>query len=711
METAKFVDIRMTKSGKITGSIRFDSGKTMPVPAGVKLSLDLNNKECVVTRENGMIIQIVCDGKELMNKAKNLSTNQVSNHPTVVLKMQQEYRPGDRVNTGNTSDRSAKAPYNFIPLNQTLVEGEETVNFSAYHEGRLAGYIQCELEALTPLYIRDTLDEDEVVNNLESNKHPDFFSPGGRCRIPGSSLRGMVRNLVEIMGWGKMLCDGERKLFFRAVGDISSLGEYYRNVMLNQSDGCFPKINAGVLRRNAAGEYEILPSKTIQNTQIYRVNYDNHSRRINGTNIYLKQFDFREIYFEPVMPDFHRHQRLVLKYAKLENISETPREGYVKGYIVSSGDFGDKKHMHWIINTPATDASPILIDRKIVDDYNNDSSRNENSNLFAMLIKHSEGVPCFYITDNSGNICSFGFTGMFRLGYSKSIGEHIPEQLKDKNKIDISETVFGKAGDFASRVFFEDAKLSNDPHDIYMQKQVPQILSSPKPTTFQHYLKQAENADLKNLNHWNSSCNIRGHKLYWHRRNFEWTEDKPVGDNDNQHTIIKPVKVGTQFVCKIRFENLTETELGALLFALDLPENYYHKLGMGKPLGLGTIKIIPTLYLSDRKKRYSRLFDGNRWQLAEEVSEVIRYKASFEHYVLNRMSLEERNGADSLWAVERMKHLKAMLDGEATDKSDWWEETRYMQIEHPQNENEFKKRPILADPVEIKKRFQNRPKN
>jgi hypothetical protein len=46
-----------------------------------------------------------------------------------------------------------------------------------------------------------------------------------------------------------------------------------------------------------------------------------------------------------------------------------------------------------------------------------------------------------------------------------------------------------------------------------------------------------------------------------------------------------------------------------LLFVLNLPEGYCHKIGMGKPLGLGSIKITATLSILDPKKRYCNLID------------------------------------------------------------------------------------------------------
>ena len=74
-----------------------------------------------------------------------------------------------------------------------------------------------------------------------------------------------------------------------------------------------------------------------------------------------------------------------------------------------------------------------------------------------------------------------------------------------------------------------------------------------------------------------------------------------------QYTIINLMPAGAKFKAKIRFENLLNEELGAMLFALKLPEKCCHKIGMGKPLGMGSIKITPCLFLSDRQKRYNSL--------------------------------------------------------------------------------------------------------
>jgi hypothetical protein len=50
------------------------------------------------------------------------------------------------------------------------------------------------------------------------------------------------------------------------------------------------------------------------------------------------------------------------------------------------------------------------------------------------------------------------------------------------------------------------------------------------------------------------------------------------------------VKPGVWFEATIRVSNLSDVELGALLWLLDLPDDCHHRLGGGKPLGFGSVR-------------------------------------------------------------------------------------------------------------------------
>ena len=61
---------------------------------------------------------------------------------------------------------------------------------------------------------------------------------------------------------------------------------------------------------------------------------------------------------------------------------------------------------------------------------------------------------------------------------------------------------------------------------------------------------------------------------------------------DNQNRSIQGwVKPGTVFTFDLHVTNLSKVELGALLWLLSLPKDHFHRLGGGKPLGFGSVRL------------------------------------------------------------------------------------------------------------------------
>jgi len=696
----------------------------------------------------------------------------------------------------------AQAPYNFVPLNEKVIESEEkpgqnNCSFDKFHLGKNTGFIEITIETKTPLYIRDTLTQDEIVESDKAEKsgkkfiNPDFFSPAGEIRIPGSSLRGMVRNLVEIMSYGKFrFFEKDKRFYYRSFMDKSSrLKEAYNNKMVagNGDNGYSQKIKAGYLIKDNM-DYKIkLAEIDINGCQYYRVEEDdiiNHgiltsrmSRVIKGIRDKNPAYEiwFKKVKFTVSPPKIHKYSVNLYfsKVIEICNINGT-LNGSKEGTLVHSGWVGNQrigKHLHWVIGPKSN--NEISITKEVVRDYKNDKNRDPDINLIKWLEKPGvTEVPCFYI-EEAENVKSFGHTGLFRLTYDKEVADFVYNWGEHKKDLcDIPTAIFGTEMDFSGRVFFEDAELvlknSQTKENIFLEIRQPRILSTPKPTTFNHYLCQPEmptpvfkdirgndfsillqdltqpeaeilnktykliprnnsniyrpnnavsneyktevfkilvkkNAtrhirEFKDIKDWNSDDCIRGNKLYWHRNGNNWIdlEVQNHAQNDDQHTMIKPIKVGVSFTGRIRFENLSEVELGALLFALDLPEDCCHKIGMGKPLGLGSVKIMPKLYLSKREKRYTDLLSEwgsegeTRIQESTNKSETKDdFKDKFQKFVLNKLG---ENTISDLWAVNRMKELIRMLDfnNKPVDAK-----TEYMAL------NKFKERRILPKPTDV----------
>ena len=119
-------------------------------------------------------------------------------------------------------------------------------------------------------------------------------------------------------------------------------------------------------------------------------------------------------------------------------------------------------------------------------------------------------------------------------------------------------------------------------------------------------------------------------------------------------------------------------------------------LGMGKPLGLGAVKVEAALHLTDRLARYTTLFAGPGWATGErDDADAIHQNSvqAFERWILDDSVLNPGK-ADKLAAVSRIQMLLFLLSWKGPDK----EKTRYLEIEHPVNDNEYKDRPVLPTP-------------
>lgn len=654
-------------------------------------------------------------------------------------------------------DVYAYAPYNFVPLPEAVVKvvsEQELAQLSAEEQHQLlntrmpghdryqryTGYIECELVTQSPLYIRGMMTQatfeevgDKSFHDLDDNQKEErakfFMLRDGEPVIPGSSLRGMIRSLVEIAGYGKVQPVTGEPLVYRAVGDTTSLGKEYRDQLLREIR---PRtyefqVKAGYMRHKGKNWYiapAISNNQTLGQT-FFRVEIRSLDALRNRPNWY--QFNSNHCFqlsFEPVAPREHPHNkdrngnpRIFLRYAKVERLNNQHLNNatFIKGIAVQSGN-SPRKHMQFIFTMPDEDESKwIKVTDELRQRYEDQKTDGQNEIVGGKGVLQ-DWCPVFYKTDMANQLIFFGHTAMFRLPYKKSPQSFVPEQLYHEKDIDLAEAIFGytKSGDisegkqraYAGRIFVNDARLMPNQRDVLMDggtMLTPQILGSPKPTTFQHYLVQPDAREKRNLKHYASETPaetvIRGHKLYWHRDNVTRRDIEIEADKREravtQLTGIKPVRAGIRFNFRIHFENLNSVELGALLWVLNLPEKHYPKLGMGKPLGMGAVKITPQLVLSNRSKRYSQLFEGDDWARGEsQADDLNQFKQAFEKFVLNGMDETERRGAATLDQVERIKMLLEMLNWPGPQHS----LTEYMTIEP---ENQFKERPVLPDPLRI----------
>lgn len=106
---------------------------------------------------------------------------------------------------------------------------------------------------------------------------------------------------------------------------------------------------------------------------------------------------------------------------------------------------------------------------------------------------------------------------------------------------------------------------------------------------------------------------IAGRKFYFHNEKL-LTEKRliPIPNRDSyRNQYIQPLAVGTDFSSRIDFTNLEADEFAALLFAMQLQEDMRHKIGYGKPIGLGSVQLnVTNLQLVDYANRYKEIRSG-----------------------------------------------------------------------------------------------------
>lgn len=519
-------------------------------------------------------------------------------------------------------NNKAHAPYNFIPLNEKVAKFsapcilDDNKHNSFNTLKGISGEINLIITTKTPFFIGDS--------EKESNKdYKEFFSVDGKPQIPGSSLRGMIRNLVEIVSYGKFETYNNDKFYYRDVAGRSgnSLKTTYKAVMTN----------------------------------------DEHLFEVSKMGGYLKQDDKNPLKFYITPANVEKR-----KQAKQKNMSINIIDKNKGVYDVFSGFMKDKK-AYYHFNGKRNDKKVIELSYEDIKLYSKDNEKlKREKTKFGNFInvvysakyekdKYPLGVPCFYV-EYKGRVY-FGHTPYFRIPYFKSVKEHVLEYEFGKNEFDLTECIFGKESAFATRVFFEDAKLGENKGDVFAKDVRSAVLMEPKPTSFNMYLENKVGAKLSQIKHYNDEVNIRGYKMYHHKTKIS---DNLGNGNDNVTSKIHEINSNVVFNGKIRFTNLKDYELGALMFVLNLPKNCFHKLGGAKPLGFGSVEIKASLSVYDITESYKNLFlknDELKLSLSNEKKDFIK---AFETEILRQIGSKNT----SLWEEPRLKELEIILNYE-----------------------------------------------
>ena len=533
-----------------------------------------------------------------------------------------------------SKDISFVNPYNFVNVDfsQKAVADIEEIK----EKERLTGVIHCTITSKTPIAIPDT--EKEQPKN-EHKEYEFMKDPYGRHFIPASSIRGMIRSVFETASDScfstvrdNTLLDA--RLDAKEAPDVKAgilvrengkwklyAAERYmlkavkggkpgnKNIEAWDDERCKPYVP----EVDSLGHFIEIKGKKIRDGEPVRF-----SRLLDGSKKEILYKSKKNFSCAPVV-------KRVFLYddPKAANLS--------KGYLVIGEPIRNKHHSS-VFKADIETQSPInyrqdIIDRafdglkRTVDVYNDPAvnrnlkqdRRNEeeqeqnNTNIhygysaFERMVK--KGIlPVWYLT--KGDLLYFMMANIGRLTYSKSLNDHLNKKAPCRKREELCPAcrLFGMAGDtgnsLGSRIRFTDAICMTE-EKISLEKTMLAELAKPR-TSYMPFYSNVSEGDYRNRNnpgYDSSGVTIRGRKYYWHSTNFEEINKNKKVSKSERNSSMQLAESGSIFKFDVYFDSILEKdELRQLVWALNFFENksdgnMCHKIGHGKPIGLGSIKI------------------------------------------------------------------------------------------------------------------------
>lgn len=581
-------------------------------------------------------------------------------------------------NINNDNINKVHAPFNFVPLSEKVFFPDWAYKISQdipFEDG-LSGSINLKITAKSPIFVRDGHRKTDNANEIHAAQLPD-----GRYFIPATSVKGCVRNVLEILGNCKMHIDPNARFAQREWSNqtLWPLKDY------NEAKN----IKGGWLKYDEKSD-----TYTITQCQaIYRISMAQIDKYLGGNILRNNFFDNTRLSDEQKLGSYK--YKLIKDRSKLEKLHfdiadeatpnangmffwlsrrvEVVKSGEIYGDIVLTGSADAAKYwspsqrnqkqgagkFYEFVFEYAQNAKTYTIPRnefkqyefiyKDSDDWKYEKPRLEDK---------SRGVPIFFRLSGE-KVKDFGFALLYKLPYQKTPAQIEQERYKNSiNKIDLSECIFGftnKEDSLRGRVQFSTFVSENGKED----KKHILLLNGPKASYYPIYIKQnAKNGLLSGNYQTYNDGSLSGWKRYHVRTNI--FGDKSVSE-PKIDTCIYPLQVGTEFIGKVNFFNLKLVELGALLSAITFhnTEGCFHQLGQAKPYGFGKVSIeITGINTTDQSK-----------------IEANNLMALFEKTITDM---------DSQWSY-KVSQLITMVKNEVSDD----EKYHYMKLDIDNNKNDF----------------------
>ena len=497
-------------------------------------------------------------------------------------------------------------PYNFVCPGRPAKK--ELPTWHHKFEG-VSGKIICILKTLTPIFIPDSEIEEEEIEKDKYHKIMKFYRVSGNLHLPSTSLKGMIRSIAEAVS---------NSCFSQFEGGVLGKRERPENY-----DHTLPLTPGRILEIPSMDK----PGK-VQQMEAYKLPHNKFSQyknkfEKNGQKVFIKV-----------------ENGIVVQISDSNNENKECRTvGYLKTSDKGIPGKTEKRNEYVLVET---EEESFILDYIIYCNYVASNKNNKHEHT-----KRPKPGDTIWFRAKDKRIREFGYSQIYRKPFGQSIQDKLkdisPDFLPCQRIVRLCPTcrIFGTVIEnppkgvelkaFAGNVAFSGGKLSSD-QTIRTRWGILKILLSPKPTSFNFYLIDSKNPaqvrnyagqaiiDTKGRIDPSNIKNVvlRGRKFYWHQQfdkslgKYLTTEKDALKQGLHLASRVELLLPPVEFKFTIEFDNLTSQELGLLLWSLELEEGMAHKLGMGRPLGLGSVQIkIDEFEIIDRVKRYQEIFsDG-----------------------------------------------------------------------------------------------------
>lgn len=548
-------------------------------------------------------------------------------------------------------------PYNFVRLGKP--EGRKSAPASQEKFSGLSGRLTCSIKLLAPICIPDAEESEEVrvpgSDNEEDKRWIKRFSKvDGKPYISGSSIKGVVRSAAEAVSSSCLSVLDDYLYIFRDNRDHAT-----RNKKIGKMSGSMhnkkllaKKLDAPPqhLQRNA--NHRFFPRRGLLNqiNRDYSLRYAN-SRDWQGVQSEDIPQEVAELYEEMISDARFTLENKDGHWRDRHNWDETNAKKWLKDYNYTA--FPTTSSEYWWF-------------RKSQVNGKNDVIQIGRNFRFKWAYRILDAIPKeFYPCTRPDMLCP-----ACRL-FGMVAGE---DEEKSDNAVNA----------VAGRVYVGPAKwVSAESPQIEMVEALS-ILNSPKASCRSFYLEPDDPNEfsvgndefLRRLNGKLVTAPARGRKFYWHHlvnwdgndldylKMKEWPENSGSRPKNKLNADVEVLMPDNeyQFEFIVDFENLELEELGLLMWSLELPENenMAHHIGLGKPLGLGSVKIkISDLALINRKRRYEELWEFGRFSKNEWLPENNEIDGPLDQF---RKRIASQNGVSKFDEAPAVADLLVMLD-------------------------------------------------